>query len=236
LNALRLSIVIPTYNERESLPALLDRLNRTLDDRKIWYEVIVVDDDSPDGTWELAESLRSRDQKLRVIRRRGQRGLATAVVAGWSEARGDVLGVLDGDLQHPPETVGGMLDAMERYGADIVVASRSAPSGGASNWSARRRAISWFATLLALGLLPLGGVRDPLSGFFILRKDVVSEVTLKPEGYKILLEVLVRGRWRTVREVPYTFEEREKGRSKMGWPEVLAYLRHVGSLFREAKR
>src|SRR5262249_28081725 len=154
------------------------------------YELIVVDDDSPDGTWAVALRLADRHPALRVMRRRGEKGLSTAVVRGWQAARGDVLGVIDADLQHPPEAVERLWAEMAR-GADLATGSRHVSGGGVSHWSAVRRALSRAAQLLGLCVLPgvVGRVSDPMSGYFMVRRSAIAETTLSPLGYKILIGV-----------------------------------------------
>jgi len=226
---LRLSVVIPTFNERESLPALVEQLDRLLFPLLgDGFELIVVDDDSPDRTWEEAASLGRRYPRLRVVRRRDERGLASAVVRGWQAARGEVLAVIDADLQHPPETVVELWREMER-GADLAVASRHVSGGGVSDWSLTRRLLSRGAQALGLVLLPgvLGRVADPLSGYFMVRRRALAGVVLRPAGYKILIEVLGRGRVRWIAEVGYVFREREDGKSKVTGGTYAAYLRHL---------
>jgi dolichol-phosphate mannosyltransferase len=230
-----LSLVIPTYNERENIGLLLKNVHAILAGRGYAFEIIVVDDDSPDKTWEAVQALRSAYPTLRCIRRVNEQGLARAVVRGWQEARGEILAVMDGDLQHPPETLTLLLQALIQDGVDIAVASRHVPGGGVSRWHVLRRAISWGATLLATWLLPgtLAVVRDPMSGYFALRRTVIAGCCLNPEGYKILLEVLGRGCYQTVREVPYTFVEREQGSSKLGLRQYREFVIHLVRLARE---
>ncbi|HVV51694.1 MAG TPA: glycosyltransferase [Polyangia bacterium] len=227
---LRLSLVIPTFNESKNVGELVARLGELLDDRlgREAYELIVVDDDSRDRTWEVALALAEKHPQVRVIRRVGERGLSTAVIRGWQAARGELLAVIDADLQHPPEVVGELLARMEA-GADLAVASRNVDGGGVSNWSLHRRALSRGAQLLGLLLLPgvLGRVSDPMSGYFMLRRRVLAGVTLSPLGYKILIEVIGRGRVATVAEVGYVFRERLEGESKVTWRLYLEYLRHL---------
>jgi dolichol-phosphate mannosyltransferase len=228
-SSLRLSLVVPTLNEGDSLASLVEQLSGlltpVLGDR---YELIVVDDDSPDRTWERAAALRDLFPCLRVVRRRAERGLATAVVRGWQAARGDVLAVIDADLQHPPETTLELWKEMDR-GADLAVASRHVPGGGVSDWSLSRRLLSRGAQALGLLLLPgvLGRLSDPLSGFFMVRRRALEGVLLRPAGYKILVEVLGRARVRWIAEVGYVFRERDEGRSKVTSAVYLAYLRHL---------
>ena len=229
------SLVIPTYNERENIRPLVERVVAALKPTGVSFEVIVVDDDSPDRTWELAQELAKEVPELKVIRRLDEKGLATAVVAGWTAARGEILGVIDGDLQHPPEALDQLLGTICQTSADIIIASRHTTGGGVSEWSAIRRAISWGATGLATLVLPgvLRHVRDPMSGYFLLRRSVLAGIELAPRGYKILLEVLAKGKYRSVKEVPYIFEERKIGSSKLGPRQYFEYLLHLSRLAME---
>ena len=229
---LALSIVVPTFNESKSVGEIVARLSAILESRLPGrYEIIVVDDDSPDRTWEVAAGLMSKIPSLRVVRRIGERGLSSAVIRGWQAARGEVLGVIDADLQHPPEALLTLLSEMDR-GAEIAVASRHVEGGGVSEWSMLRRIVSRGAQLIGLLILPdvVGRVADPMSGYFLVRRSVLSGVELHPMGYKILIEVLGRARVRWISEVPYVFKERELGESKVTRKVYLDYLRHLIAL------
>jgi dolichol-phosphate mannosyltransferase len=225
----RLSLVIPTYNEAKNVGEIVRRLTDLLEGPlQGRYELIVVDDDSPDRTWQVAQALSAQCTRLRVVRRETERGLSTAVIRGWQLARGDVLAVIDADLQHPPEVIRALWAEMDR-GADLAVASRHLEGGGVSNWSAARRVLSRGAQLLGLLLLPnvIGKVSDPMSGYFMVRRSALEDTTMHPLGYKILIEVLGRGRIRWIAEVPYVFRERQEGESKVTWRLYVEYLRHL---------
>ena len=131
------SLVVPTFNERPNIRPLLERIEAVLKQDPIDFEIILVDDNSPDESWKLAQEIAKEDSHLRVIRREGARGLATAVVAGWKAARGEILGVIDADLQHPPEILPNLLKPILRGFADISVASRHASGGGVGKWTKR---------------------------------------------------------------------------------------------------
>jgi dolichol-phosphate mannosyltransferase len=226
---LRLSVVVPTYNEAQNIAEVVQRLSELLDGRLgSDYEIVVVDDDSPDRTWDLALALTQRYPRLRVMRRAQERGLSTAVVRGWQVARGDVLAVIDADLQHPPEVVMQLWDQIER-GADLAVASRHIDGGGVSDWSFHRRVLSRAAQMLGLAILPnvVGRVSDPMSGYFMLKRSCLEGVELNPLGYKILIEILGRGRVRWIGEVPYVFRERAEGASKVTWKVYVDYFHHL---------
>jgi dolichol-phosphate mannosyltransferase len=227
-----LSLVIPTYNERHNIAPFIQEVMLALEKTTESFEIIIVDDDSPDGTWQVAEELARANPHLRAERRRGERGLATAVVAGWRAATGELLGVMDGDFQHPPEALPKLLDTALHTGADIVVASRHIAEGGIREWSLARRLVSWGAALIVSVLLPriLRQVRDPMSGFFLLRRSVLEGVSVRPAGYKILLEVLAKGHYQTVAEVPYVFKNRRAGESKLGATQCVEFCLHLGRL------
>jgi dolichol-phosphate mannosyltransferase len=226
---IRLSVVIPTYNESKNVAELVKRLTDLLNAPLGGaYELIVVDDDSPDRTWEVAQGLTRANPHVRVVRRTAECGLSTAVIRGWQAARGEVLAVIDADLQHPPEVTLGLWNQV-KAGADLAVASRHVAGGGVSDWSIPRRVLSRGAQMLGLLLLPsvVGRVSDPMSGYFMVRRSAIGGVVMNPLGYKILIEVLGRGSIRWIGEVPYVFRERAQGESKVTWKLYLEYLRHL---------
>ncbi len=220
--AKRLSVIVPTYNEAENIAELIERVATSLKD--VDLEVLIVDDGSPDGTADVAEGLRKIYGNVRVLRRPGKMGLASAVLDGVWLAESDVVAVLDADLQHPPELLPRMLEKIEE-GNDLVVASRFVEGGGVEGWGFGRSLVSKGATILAHFLLPeTRRVRDPMSGYFIFRKSVMEGVELDPTGFKILVEVLARSRCTSVAEVPYVFKPRLRGESKLSFREITRYL------------
>lgn len=226
------SLVIPTYNEAKNIAKIVDVISRLLDESLSGqYELIVVDDDSPDRTWEIAAQLTSSYPQLRVIRRQGERGLSTAVIRGWQVAKGGILGVIDGDLQHPPEILLQLFNEIVQ-GSDLAVASRHVEGGGVSDWSLLRRFLSRGAQTLGLIILPrvVGRVTDPMSGYFLLRRSAITEYRMSPVGYKILIEVLGRGRIQKIAEVGYVFREREAGESKVTRKQYVEYIQHLTQL------
>jgi dolichol-phosphate mannosyltransferase len=223
------SLVLPTYNEGKNIAAVIAQLVPVLDSvPNLQYEIIVVDDDSPDRTWEIALNLTDKFPQLRVIRRQGERGLSTAVIRGWQIAEGRILAVMDADLQHPPEVVANLCKEMIR-GADLGIASRHVEGGGVSDWSLARRIISRGAQMIGFMLLPevIGRISDPMSGFFMIRRSSIQDRELSPLGYKILVEVLGRGNVGWISEVPYTFRERVEGSSKLTSRIYLEYFQHL---------
>ncbi|MBC7825830.1 MAG: polyprenol monophosphomannose synthase, partial [Candidatus Parcubacteria bacterium] len=179
------SLVVPTYNEGKNIRQIVQILSRLLDQAlPNDYELIVVDDNSPDRTWELAQQLMADYPQLRVMRRQTERGLSTAVIRGWQAATGQVLGVIDGDLQHPPEVLIELLNTIE-HGADLAVGSRHIEGGGTSDWGLVRRMLSRGAQLIGLMILPhvIGRVSDPMSGYFMVRRAAIAECLMNPLGY-----------------------------------------------------
>jgi dolichol-phosphate mannosyltransferase len=226
------SLIIPTFNEGRNIAAMLHRLVHLLDgaygDR---YEIIVVDDDSPDSTWDIALRVAMQYPQVKVMRRQQERGLATAVIRGWQAAGGEVIGVIDGDLQHPPEVLLQLLQQIE-LGADFAIASRHVEGGGTSDWGLTRRLLSRGAQLLGLVIAPsvVGRVSDPMSGYFLLKRRAITGVELNPKGYKISLEVLGRGRIDRIAEVGYVFQERQAGESKVTVQQYFDYIHHLMKL------
>jgi dolichol-phosphate mannosyltransferase len=226
-----LSIVLPTFNESRNIETVIQNLSEVLGRLVgVSYEILVVDDDSPDRTWELALLQASKDgsSHIRVMRRQAERGLATAVIRGWQASRGRIVGVMDADLQHPPEVMA-KLFARINDGASIAVGSRVVEGGGVSDWSLIRRMISRTAQVIGLMILPevVGRVSDPMSGCFLLRRTALAGVSMDPTGYKILIEVLARGAVPSVAEVGYVFRERQLGSSKVSARIYLEYLQHL---------
>lgn len=220
------SVVVATYNEVENVRELLDRINGSLKD----VEVIIVDDDSPDGTSKVARKhSEERGYDTKVIVRENKRGLCGAVLKGVEEAGDDIICVMDGGLQHPPEKIPDLADEI-RKGADIAVGSRYT-EGGDEDFSLTRKVISRGAAYLARLLLPTKKIKDPVSGFFAARKKVFSEDIEHQEGYKILLEILSQGDFEAT-EVPYEFEKRGSGESSFGLKTAFLYIRRLASLMR----
>jgi dolichol-phosphate mannosyltransferase len=223
-----LSIVVPTYNERDRLPDLVEAVFSAYRAEGLAGELIVVDDNSPDGTGALADDL-AKWHRIQVIHRAGKLGLGTAVIEGFSASRAPIVGVIDADMSHPPHLLPRMLAAMKQEPADVAVASRYVAGGGTHGWPLPRLIMSRLACLMAAGLTP---VRDATSGFFLIRRDLARGVRISAGGFKICLELLVRGRPASVIEVPYVFEGRTAGESKMNLKEAAGYLVQLRDLHR----
>lgn len=227
----KFALVVPTLNEAENLPLLIDRVREALLPVNMQYEILIVDDDSKDDTHAVVRSLALRDSRIRMLVRRGARGLATAVVYGWQNTDADLLGVMDADLQHPPELLPTLL--AEARDHDLVVASRYIQSNSINGWNAMRAAVSRLSTLISAPLLRRVRVKDPMSGYFVVRRSAIAGTRLEPVGFKILLEVLVRGHIRSVKEVPFHFGLRHAGKSKADARVAWHYLSQLGRLSRD---
>ena len=223
-----LAIVVPTYNERDRLADLVEKIFAAYNAESLDGELIIVDDNSPDGTGALADELAAR-YRIQVRHRSGKLGLGTAVIEGFAAATAPIVGVIDADLSHPPDLLPRMLAVMQSVRADCVVGSRYIPGGDTRNWGLGRLLMSRLACLLARGVTP---IRDATSGFFLIRRDLARDVRISAGGFKICLELLVRGRPSSVVEVPYVFVGRTAGESKMNLKEALGYLKQLRDLRR----
>lgn len=221
---MRLSLILPTYNEAANLPELFRRIHERLQP----HEVIVVDDDSPDKTWEVAERLRAEFPHVRVIRRVGKKGLSSAVTDGCDVATGEILMVMDSDLQHDPSLIVQLSQKIEE-GAGVAVASRYREGGGVGEWVHGRRLLSKFGTFVAQKL-PNVETTDPMSGFFAVRADLYKKARplLVPEGFKILFELLAAvPKGTRLDEVPLQFQPRLHGESKLSLLVQLQFLKQA---------
>ncbi len=223
-------MILPTYNEAENLPILLDRLIELLVDFD--YEIIVVDDDSPDRTWQIAAAYSDRSPRIRTIRRLGERGLSSAVIAGMDMARGRVLAVMDSDLQHDEAALIAVVSPILDGDADVALGSREADGGSYGTWSRRRRFMSWAGAQLAKKMLGIS-VSDPMSGFFAVSRERYLAIAdqVNPRGFKILLEFLARGERPRVAEVGYGFRDRVHGSTKLSGGVLASYLLALIDLF-----
>jgi len=232
MSANRVSIVVPTFQEADNLRVLIPRVFAALGQAGIEAELIVVDDNSQDGTEQVVAEAAARFP-VRLITRTADRGLSSAVIRGFDEARFDVFVCMDADLSHPPESLAPVIAPVASGTAEFCLGSRYAQGGSTANdWGLLRWINSKVATLMAL---PLVRVRDPMAGFFCTRRDVVErarQAGLNPIGYKIGLEILVKGGCQNVTEIPIHFEDRLHGRSKLTMRQQFQYVRHVFRLYR----
>jgi dolichol-phosphate mannosyltransferase len=229
----RLALIIPTLREAENIRVVLDRVRASLDPLGMTYEILIVDDDSGDGIEAIVAEIAAEDPRVRLLVRKGERGLGGAVLHGWKHSDADVLGVIDADLQHPPELLPRLWQAVES-GSDVVLASRYAPQGGLDNWHPVRHLLSRAAIWMTYPLQNKNiRVQDPMAGFFMVRRSSLREVELHNKGFKILLEILVRGKVNSVTEVPFTFGPRRAGTSKANLAVGLDYFGLLWRLWRE---
>jgi dolichol-phosphate mannosyltransferase len=227
------ALVIPTLNEAGNIDQILGEVTLKLSDTQYNYEIIVVDDGSTDGTVQAVQNCSKQDPRIRLISRSGERGLAGAVLHGWKQSDAELLGVMDADLQHPPELMPKLLKETER--ADIAIASRYAQNDGVKGWNPLRALVSKLSTLAAVPLISRKNlqVTDPMSGCFILHRRCIEGIVFQTTGFKLLLEILVRGRIRKAREVAYHFGLRHAGTSKASVSVAFHYLFLLSRLSRD---
>jgi dolichol-phosphate mannosyltransferase len=221
---MKLSLVIPTYNEKENIQKLIKKIQEEFKENKINGEIIIVDDNSPDGTGRILEDLKKKTKNLKVIHRGGKLGLSSAVLEGWKIADGEVLGVIDADLSHPPEKIKQLFQEIESNKADFTIGSRYIKGGRIEGWNFKRKLMSKTATLLSRIYTK---VKDPMTGFFMIKKEVIKNVDLNPKGFKILLEIIIKGKYQNIKEIPITFINRVEGKSKAGTKEIFYYLQNL---------
>ncbi len=231
-----LALVIPTLREARNIRPLLSRVRAALDPHEIAYEVIVVDDESRDGIDAIVAEMAREDPRIRLIVRSNERGLAGAVLRGWAESDAHVLAVMDADLQHPPELLPKLWTELD-HGADLVVGSRYACGGCMRGWKLVRQLISRAAIWMTLPVQRTGiRARDPMSGFFMVRRSCIERIELQKSGFKILLEILARAEVRSVVEVPFTFGRRHSGASKASLRVAFDYMALLVRLYRQKGR
>ncbi len=231
----QVSIIIPTYNESQNILNVLKLIGDIIP-KNIFTEAIVVDDNSPDGTGRIVEDYLKNVKKIAgytidVIHRTTKNGLSSAILSGIQRATGDTIVVMDSDLSHPPQIIPKMIDALKKYQCDMVVASRYITGGQINGWNKKRKLLSKVATMIAKKGL---GVKtnDPMSGFFAFKKGILKGLNFDAIGFKILLEILVKKRELSVKEIPYTFQNRTFGSSKLDFSIILNYFKSVWKLYR----
>ncbi len=231
----QVSIIIPTYNESQNILNVLKSIGDIIP-KNIFTETIVVDDNSPDGTGRIVEDYLKNVKKIAgytidVIHRTTKNGLSSAILSGIQRATGDTIVVMDSDLSHPPQIIPKMIDALKKYQCDMVVASRYITGGQINGWNKKRKLLSKVATMIAKKGL---GVKtnDPMSGFFAFKKGILKGLKFDAIGFKILLEILVKKRELSVKEIPYTFQNRTFGSSKLDFSIIINYFKSVWKLYR----
>jgi len=231
----QVSIIIPTYNESQNILNVLKSIGDIIP-KNIFTEAIVVDDNSPDGTGKIVDDYLKNVKKIAgytidIIHRTTKNGLSSAILSGIQRATGDTIVVMDSDLSHPPQIIPKMIDALKKYQCDMVVASRYITGGQINGWNKKRKLLSKVATMIAKKGL---GVKtnDPMSGFFAFKKGILKGLNFDAIGFKILLEILVKKRELSVKEIPYTFQNRTFGSSKLDFSIILDYFKSVWKLYR----
>ena len=222
------SMVIPTYNEAGGIERLLRAIDGVCKSSGLDGEIIVVDDNSPDGTGAIVDRL-AAEMPVRCLHRPGKMGLSSGVIDGWKTARPEsrALGAMDADFSHDISILPKMVAALDN-GYGLAVGSRYVRGGGISNWPMRRIVTSRVACALAR---PLTHVKDITSGYFLVRREALDNVTLDPIGFKIGLEVIAKSHYGRVVEVPYVFTDRTTGESKLNQREIFNYLKQLRKLY-----
>ena len=234
----QVSIIVPTYNESQNIVGILKSIRESIP-KGIYTETIVVDDNSPDGTGKIVEDYISSIKKIAentidVIHRKAKNGLSSAILNGIQNAKGETIVVMDSDFSHPPQIIPKMIEAFKQYHCDLVVASRYITGGDIQGWTTKRKLMSKIATVIAKKGLGIK-IKDPMSGFFAFKKNIIKELNFDALGYKFLLEILVKTKGINVKEIPYCFENRKFGSSKVDSSTVIDYFKSVWKLYKNGK-
>lgn len=234
----QVSIIIPTYNESRNIIGILKSIGENLP-KNITAEAIVVDDNSPDLTGKIVEEYLKNVKKIAgytmdIIHRTSKNGLSSAILSGIQRAKGDTIVVMDSDFSHPPQIIPKMIESLKKYQCDMVVASRYINGGKINGWTLKRKVMSKVATLIATKGLGVK-TKDPMSGFFAFKKNILKGINFDAIGYKILLEILVKKSGIAVKEIPYTFENRSFGASKLDGSTITDYFKSVWKLYKFGK-
>lgn len=228
-----LALIIPTLNEAQNIRNVLNRVRSVLDPVGIDYEILVVDDDSSDGTGEIVSAIGLEDPRVRLIVRKGAKGVAGATLLGWENTDASIVGAMDADLQHPPELVPALV-AEILAGHDVAIGSRYADGGSLGNWNLPRKLLSNAALWVAMPVQRKQiRAKDPTAGYFLVRRECIDQIQFQRTGFKLLLDVLVRGHIRSIKEIPYTFESRHHGASKATFKVACEYAGLLARLYWE---
>jgi len=218
-----ITVIIPTFNEEGNIGNMVETIHRVCQADGINAEILVVDDNSRDGTIAIVRSLQNRMTNLSLIIRTENPGLSQSLYEGMKHAKADIIQCIDCDFSHPPERIPDFYPLIKTEGYDMVIGSRYIQEGRVLNWTLNRRVLSFGAALLGRVLIP--HVHDSGSGFFAFRKTVIDNVLLKPRGFRMGFEILGKGNWLRVREIPICFKDRVEGQSKMRLAIVIDYLK-----------
>ncbi|MCV0399952.1 MAG: glycosyltransferase family 2 protein [Nitrosarchaeum sp.] len=239
MQSAEISIILPTYNESQNILGILEHIQKSVP-REMRAETIVVDDNSPDNTAKIAEdyfhSIRERTgHTINVVKRKAKDGLSSAILHGIQQASGRIIVVMDSDFSHPPNIIPKMIETLRHTKCDIVIASRYVKGGSIQGWPFKRKLMSKIATMIAKKGLGIKS-HDPMSGFFVFKKNIINELKFDAIGYKMLLEILVKAKGAKIQEVPYTFTDRQNGSSKLGTSTVLEYCNSVWNLYKYGRK
>ena len=234
----QISIIVPTYNESQNIVSILKSIRESIP-KGIHTETIVVDDNSPDGTGKIAEDYifsikKIAENTIDVIHRKAKNGLSSAILNGIQNAKGETIVVMDSDFSHPPQIIPKMIEVFKQYQCDLVVASRYITGGNIQGWTTKRKLMSKIATMIAKKGLGVK-TKDPMSGFFAFKKNIIKELNFDALGYKFLLELLVKTKGINIKEIPYTFENRKFGSSKLDGSTIIDYFKSVWKLYKNGK-
>jgi dolichol-phosphate mannosyltransferase len=227
---MKFSIVVPTYNEADGIEKLIGMLDQVFKSNGLDGEIIVVDDNSPDGTGAIVDRLEQEGYPVRCLHRPGKMGLSSGVIDGWKFARPEsvALGAIDADFSHDARILPRMVQALAEEDYGLAIGSRYVPGGGIENWPKRRIITSRVAVALAQPLTP---IKDITSGYFLVKREALEGVELDPIGFKIGLEVIAKARYGRALEVPYVFTDRVAGTSKLNQNEIFNYLKQLGRIY-----
>ncbi len=234
----QISIILPTYNESQNIVNILKSIQANIP-KGIYTETIVVDDNSPDGTGKIVEDhicnlKKIAENSINIIHRKAKNGLSSAILNGIQNAKGETIVVMDSDLSHPPQIIPKMIETFKQYQCDLVVASRYITDGHIHGWTTKRKLMSKVATIIAKKGLGVK-IKDPMSGFFAFKKNIIKELNFDGLGYKILLEIIVKTKGVKIKEIPYTFENRQFGSSKLDSSTIIDYFKSVFKLYKYGK-
>jgi dolichol-phosphate mannosyltransferase len=236
--AVQFSVIVPTYKERGNLSELVTRITKAMETAghpRGAFEIIIVDDNSRDGSVEVVDELKQKGHPVRIEVRTKERGLSSAVIHGFNKAAGRLIMCMDADLQHPPEMVPALFASLDKTGVQFTIGTRYGEGVEVSkDWPVHRKIISWGARMLARPLMPIHSLSDPMTGFFALKRDVFEAAMAKGDvsglGFKICLELFIKCRISKFSEVPFSFGTRLEGESKLSGKVMTQYLTHLDQL------
>jgi len=248
-NIVSFSIIIPTYNESENILRLIREIEKNLPTSD-FTEIVIVDDNSPDGTGKLVEnyinqqknitekdgSPKTKNYRIKIVHRIGKNGLIPAIMDGVKQSSGLNVIIMDADFSHPPDVIPKMMQELKMNPNSIIIGSRYIEGGKVVGWPKKRRLLSMGASILARFGLNVRRVKDPMSGLFALPRELIQNISIDTKGYKILLEILVKNKEIPTKEIPYTFIDRQSGKSKMDRNVIMNYAEAIWQLYRHGPK